>query len=520
MTSTDDRSLEQIKEELAAEQRRTEESQKKIREGLPHLFAFKWYPWAREFFEGKHKVMLLTAGNQASKSSSQIRKCIEWATNKELWKELWPSATIHPNLFWYMYPSQKVVDAEFLTKWMQFLPRNSFKDSKLFGWRPIKEGSHVIGIKFNSGVIVLFKTYSQKVSDLQSSSVYVAFVDEELPMHIYDELMFRITATKGYFNMVFTATLGQDFWRRAIEPTEEDIETLPMAWKRQVSLYECMHYEDGTNSHWTIDEVKAIADKCSSHEEYLRRVLGRFITPSSGRKYPTFDAKRHYIARHRIPNDWEVYSGVDLGGGGDGHPAAIAFVAVAPDYSEGRIFAGWRGDGIGHTVAADVMDKYRELKFSLGIKPTREFYDQASRDFKTIAERMHENFEMADKSHERGDEIINMLFKLDILKIFNDDEHLLKFGQEIVTIKNNLKKSSRKDDFVDAVRYAITQIPWNFDRFKDRHKATPAPIKEETSNERSLRERKERAEQFRNKEAYSRETEEEFRELNDLYEGK
>ena len=48
----------------------------KLREGLPFLHGWKWYSWARAFFESQNQVNLLCAANQISKSSTQIRKAL------------------------------------------------------------------------------------------------------------------------------------------------------------------------------------------------------------------------------------------------------------------------------------------------------------------------------------------------------------------------------------------------------------------------------------------------------------
>ena len=75
---------------------------KELREDLPHLYGWKFYPWSREFFESRNKMNLLCAANQIGKSSIAIRKNIEWACNKKLWPELWDT---EPKQFWYFYPS-------------------------------------------------------------------------------------------------------------------------------------------------------------------------------------------------------------------------------------------------------------------------------------------------------------------------------------------------------------------------------------------------------------------------------
>jgi phage terminase large subunit-like protein len=360
-----------------------------------------------------------------------------------------------------LYPTQKQVNAEFETKWKQFLPRNGYEFDSEFGWEVEKDSKkNIIAIHFRSGVHVYFKTYSQNENALQSGTVDALFCDEELPFELYSELMFRISASSGYFHMVFTATLGQEEWRRAMEPKDADDEFLPGAFKKTVSLYDAMHYEDGTASHWTAEKIAEVRARCSTQQEIDKRVYGRFVV-LGGRKCEAFDIKRHMRAHHPIPRSWLIYGGADPGSGGDaGHPAAICFVAVRPDYRAGRVFMGWRGDGI-TTTSGDVVDKYIEMKKSKNLFCTGQYYDWADKDFWVIADRKGEHFEKAEKGHEAGEEILNTLFKNDMLLIYDDSE-LGKLGGEISSLLRSTPKNKAKDDFYDALRYTVTKIPWDF----------------------------------------------------------
>lgn len=436
------------------------EAQNKLIYGLPHLHGWKWYDWAREFFESREKANFLCAANQISKSSTQIRKAIHWATAKDLWPQLWQRA---PSQFWYLYPSQEVVNAEFALKWeREFLPRGTYKDDAQYGWKVIKDGSDVKGIKFNSGVYLFFKTYTKNVQHLQTGTCDAIFCDEELPVDLYDELVMRLNATDGYFHMVFTATLGQDLWRRTMEPDEHEEEVFPTAKKWTISLYQAMNYEDGSPSHWTAAKIAAVRAKCKSHLEVLKRVYGRFII-IEGRKYPTFDATRHVQAWHPIPDSWLVYGGVDCGSGGkENHPAAIVFVAVRPDMRAARAFIGWRGDGE-VTTNGDIVEKYLALEKQYKLHVTARYYDHAAKDFDTISTRMSQPFQKADKAHERGESLLNTLFKYDMLLIYEDpDGELAKLAQELSTLREGQSKKHAKDDFIDALRYALSQVPFDF----------------------------------------------------------
>lgn len=429
-------------------------------EGLPHLYGFKWYRWAKAFFECMNKMCLLLAPNQCSKSSTQIRKVIHWATEDKLWTKLWAT---RPRIFWYLYPSKEVATVEFETKWLpEFMPRGKFKDDKKYGWDVEYDGKYVSCIHFNSGVNVYFKTYAQDVSKLQTASVHLIATDEELPEELYSELMARLTATNGYFSMVFTATLNQEMWYRAMEGKGQ-AELFPNAFKQQISLYDCQLYQDGTPSQWTDERIKEVIASCKSDIEVQRRVFGKFVT-EEGRVYGAYDANKHFISPYPIPQDWAIFSGVDLGTGGDqNHPAAICFLAVRPDYRYGIIFRGWRGDKV-ITTAGDVLEKYRELRGNL--KLTFQKYDWHAKDFGILAERAGEGFTKAEKSHELGESTINTLFRHSMLAVFDDPE-LSKLSGEFTTLLRSTPKTKARDDFADASRYAIMSVPWDWSGIKD-----------------------------------------------------
>lgn len=424
---------------------------------LPHLYGWPWYKWAYDFFTSTNEINLLCAANQISKSSTQIRKCIDWATDQKKWPKLWRN---RPNQFWYLYPSADVATVEFEKKWVpEFMPRGEYKKSGYYGWDTNYARGKIESVDFNNGLSVYFKTYAQNPKVLQSGSCYAIFADEELPDNLYDELMIRLAATQGYFHMVFTATLNQDFWRRAIQPDNADTEILKEAWKKQVSMYECLHYIDGSASPWTIDRIKKVEARCKSKAEIERRVHGKFIA-EAGRKYHAFDASRHYVQPFRIPADYHWYTGVDVGSGGkENHPSAIVFVAVRPDHQKGYVVRTWRGDGV-ETSSGDVLDKYREVRGSL--KPVLQSYDPAAVDFGTISSRQGEGFVKAQKNHELGEDIINTLFKNNMLQIFDTDDNR-KLGSELTSLMRATPKNKAKDDLSDATRYAIVPIPWDFE---------------------------------------------------------
>lgn len=448
---------------LILEKIRLLEAQETLASGLPHLHGWNWYAWAREFFECKTKIGIITAANQISKSSSLIRKNIEWAGNTKLWPLLWRSS---PKIFWYFYPSMDVATVEVEKKWVpEFLPRGAFKDHPTYGWKLEYKHRKIHAIHFNSGVSIYFKSYEQSVMNLQSSSVYLISIDEELPVDFWDELYMRTNAVDGYIFMVFTATLGQEFWRRVMECRGTPQELLPEASKWQVSMYDCLKYDDGTDTPWSIEKIKRVERSCQSQAEILKRVYGRFVV-ASGLKYPGFDSIRNMKIGGELPREWLITGAVDIGGGGNGHPSAISFIGITPNFQKARVIKLWRGDGI-ITTAGDALLKYIELRDEVeqkfARKIHRQFYDWASKDFQTIAQRMGENFEQADKDHILGEQVMNTLFQNDMLSI--DAECGIegdKLSVELATIQKDMAKNKCKDDLTDSLRYNVTKAPWDF----------------------------------------------------------
>lgn len=440
---------------------------------LPHLYSWKWYSWAWQFFQSTNRFNFLCAANQISKSSTQIRKAIYWATNNDLWPKLWPNHK-QPTQFLYLYPSKPVATTEFYEKWVpEFLPRGKMKSDPIFGWKEETKNKEIWAVHFNSGISIYFKTYAQDTQDLQTSTIFAIFADEEMPVQHYQELRSRLIATNGYFHMVFTATIGQEEWRRTIEPRNEAEELHRGALKIQVSMYDCLKYKDGSPSHWTRERIREIEKACASEAEVQKRVYGKFVV-AEGLKFPSFDRELNIVSKQIIPEEWSIYTGVDIGTGGEkNHPAAITMIAVKPDFKFAIVFKGWRGDGV-VTTASDILEKHTELctyclptsggdLIKKQYMPVIQSYDWHSRDFFEIASRAGVGFTAADKNRERGENLLNTLFKLKMLAIMDGDEELAKLTLELSSLQSGTPKTRAHDDFIDSLRYCAAAIPWDFD---------------------------------------------------------
>lgn len=460
------------------------EERQKLIKNLPHIYGYKFYPWARTYYESMNKMNILCAANQISKSSTQIRKCIDWSTNKSKWPILWPHIE-QPRQFWYLYPSSYVATIEFEKKWIpEFLPRPGLKNHPVYGWRSEYKSRYIQAVHFNTGVSTYFKTYSQDPQDLQTGTCDAVFGDEEMEDVLFPELQARLFASDGYFHICMTPTLGQEFWREAIENRGKN-ERFKDALKLQVSMFDCLKYEDGSPSFWTTDRIQKIINACKSDAEVQRRVYGKFVL-DSGLKYQAY-SNENLIEPVEIPEDWIVYIGCDAGSGGRfNHPSAVAFIAFRPDYQMAYIFKGRRFDGI-PTTNSDLVQFVMEMKKDLKNPVAGVFYDYSATDLRTIAMNMGEDWIPAEKSHLIGEGYFNVALKNKMLFIFNTEE-LSPMIAEIKSLKVSTPKNQAHDDFLDSARYALAKAPWDFSCISDKPLTTPERIL--TPSEKRIKERR------------------------------
>jgi hypothetical protein len=286
------------------------------------------------------------------------------------------------------------------------------------------------------------------------------FCDEELPAHLYDECRARLFATNGYYHQCFTATLGQSLWKDTMEG-KGAMERFPTASKWNVSMFDCLEYE-ACSKHiptpWTVAAIEKIKAHCKSENEVLRRVMGRFVV-DEGLKYHGFLRSRNFQPSHHLPSSWLAYTGLDYGSGGTGgHPSAIVFVKVSPDFRSARVYKSWRGDGV-DTTAGDLLLKYRELRGQE--RPVLQSYDHACKDLSNIASRIGESLVPAEKSHRIGEDLLNTLFRHGMLIIYDSTDNQKLVG-ELESLLNDTQKTHAHDDLTDALRYAISRIPFDF----------------------------------------------------------
>ena len=428
------------------------------------------YQWQLDYINSDKRFSFLCAANQIGKSVGNWIRMLRMIYLQEYWDKYFSGKP--PLQFWYFYPTAQLSTSEIKTKHLKlYLPHESLKSHPKWGYKVEEEKRIIQAIHFATGVSVYFKSYSQPPSNLQAATLSGVFADEEMPESLLDELNFRgISQDDFYYHNCFTATVGQEYLRRTIECVGTELENFKGAFKRQISMYDCLTYANGQPSTiWSREKIEAAKAQCTSNAEILRRVYGRFVV-SENRKFHGYDHDRNTAPGHLIPKSWLIYGGIDWGSGGSkGHPSAIVYIAVSPDFKRGRIFKTWRGDNIS-TTQGDVVAKHVEL--SKGMHITEAAYDYSAADIGIIASRSGISLSRANKDRDLSVELANTLFKNGQLKIYVGEgyEENDKLISEIATALTTSTKVN--DDAIDAMRYCITLIPWQFEILGDEKEET------------------------------------------------
>jgi hypothetical protein len=457
-----------------------------MRENLPFYISSDWnscyshpfYQWQRDFLLvgtetiDRKLLAFLTAANQIGKSSIQIIKCINMALRTDLWPKWFPNR--RPRTFLYLYPESKLATVEFEEKWVkEYLPRGEMKNDPRWGWKEeYSDKGTIESITFATGVTCYFRFYSQKPTVLQAHTADAVFLDEEVPQEHFDELLVRTQARQsigsGHTSCVFTATLGQKFLYDCMERQGTPDETFKKAWKRQVSLFDCLFYADGTPSRiWTEEYIKTeLIPKYRNEKEIQRRIYGRFVK-SSGLLFEEFNREKNTEpAGVTNMEGWRSYVGLDFGSGGEyGHSSAIIHVKVCPAFENARVVDVWWSRKRRMTQG-DLLLRYKMMMPRFGRHWA--FGDWGATDLFTLAAREQIVLHKAEKSHEIGINLCNSLFKDEQLKvILGTSPDAQQLCTELQSTSEETPKRHRIDDCTDALRYAISLIPFRLKALKE-----------------------------------------------------
>ena len=471
--------------------------EKVLKPNLPHLYRYKFFKWQREFMEAmrpNQRVRLISASNQSGKSMVASVNMIDIATRPDSWPKIWPILGRKdkmfgevPSPFWFVHTDGTTAKSDIEKRWIpkylpQLGPGRIPYDHPIYGWEYMWDKSRPDKIVFNSGAVIEFKTLEQSVLNLQGTSVFWVHTDEEMPSQLWAELWQRLSATQGYFSQNAAATRGEIFWRLAFEAQGEDHENFKGAWKRQISKYDCLEYEDGTPNP-LITKKSIEEDRIGLSEREIKiRIYGKFA-PASGLLVDSFTLKDNVVKKvspdigfnsGEDSNLYDSYLGIDLGMGRKKRSSVgIVGVLVNEARDFGFIDYCYRGDNTQMESGAiwEMIMKLRKERY-LGLRLASCDPAGAGGDFILTGKNMGFPIVGARKARDEGFSLLNMLFRTKTLFLGvrgENDMGPIRLISEIdgVTFEN-VKKAGIRDDLIDSLRYTCMSIPWDWEAIKKR----------------------------------------------------
>ena len=143
-----------------------------------------------------------------------------------------------------------------------------------------------------------------------------------------------------------------------------------------------------------------------------------------------------------------------------------------------------------------MVNKYEEIIKEKKYHIITGYYNWGAKDILTFAQRKEIPLVKAQKDHEIGESVLNDLFAYEMLDIEvsneDEDDRANFLINELISLRKDENKRSAVDDCVDALRYAVSSIPWDFNSVKMKLKIVDDDTKKEfiEENEYDRRSRK------------------------------
>ena len=189
------------------------------------------------------------------------------------------------------------------------VPKDKFADKPSLA-RGVTDAYDTIQVRHVSGgiSIIRFKSYEQGRSKFQGETLDWCWCDEECPMEIYQEILARITATKGMVFTTFTSMLGEtELTDRFFRSTSAD------AGMVQMGLKDALHIPES--------EHASLIAGVLPYQRVARLYGG--IMRGEGLVFTTPEENLMESPITQIPPFWVKLWGIDFG---IGHPFAAALI--------------------------------------------------------------------------------------------------------------------------------------------------------------------------------------------------
>jgi len=313
----------------------------------------------------------------------------------------------------------------------------------------VKDLADHIKIRHKDGntSLIFFKSREKGRAKLQGETIDWVWHDEEPDQDIYTECLTRTNkGQNGQFSfMTFTPLKG-------MTDVVNQFYSEPTSYQRltMMTIQDVDHYSQ--------EEKDQIVNSYPEHEREARSkgipILGE------GRIYPVAESQVS-CAPFTIPDYWPRIKGLDIGA--YDHPSACAFVAYDPDNDIVYLYNGWKASKKNVSEEAVLMNKlhpwvpvswpHDALKHDKNTKETlRDMY--ADEGVYMLPERA--TFPDGGNSVEMGISMILDRMMTGRFKVFSQLE--IFFEEFRLYHRKEGKVVKVRDDFLDAVRYAIMML--------------------------------------------------------------
>jgi PBSX family phage terminase large subunit len=380
-----------------------------------------------EFHRRKEKIRLLLGGNQSGKTISTTWEVVNYCRQ-------------HPGtLAWACTESYELVGEALYPRYEALI---STAEIDNIAWLNYAKGIPS-RLRWKNGSLVVFKSYEQGRKKFQAAGVDIIQLDEEPPKDIYMECLARTSATNGQIIFSMTPLQGKtyvhdDLYLKA--PTSEHI------WCETISYLE---------NRFIPDEEKQVLIELYGEDEIPRRVYGLW-TMLEGAVWKELNEDVHFIPRFPIPRDWRRIRSIDLG---YEDPFCCLWLAESPKkeifvYQEYYKSATLLKD---HAKAIQERDEWGLADDKLdgldqGIVASISDHERQER---AELESYGIHTQPANKAVELGIQIVNRLFKAEMLYIFDDLEHTKQESRNYRYKPGTELPIKKNDHTQDPMRYGV-----------------------------------------------------------------
>lgn len=406
------------------------------------------YPKQADFINCTSKFVIMFGGNRVGKTASAGFKVAMHATG--LYPDWYTGPRMtKPNTQWVVGVTneqmREAVQVILLGKTGQhgtgMIPKAKIKRvTKRIGVQDLVDTIEIEHVSGGSSFIML-KSSAMGDDVFQGAEIDGAWIDEEVPQKVVDEVDARLMTTNGQMIMTFTPLKGLTelvVWILEQEDGKQ-VKKFYMGWDDAAHLTEAMK-----------DSMKA---KYAGRPHELRSRMTGVPTVGRGLIFP-FPEESWCIRPFKIPKHWRRIGGLDVG---FTHATGAVVVAVDDESDSYYVYGDYKLEGQVPAVHSLALKKWGDISFacdphandvekSSGLRALTEYQDNGIDVFK------------ANNDVGAGLNFLYQAFQEQRLFVFDTCNHLRREMKLYRYNEKNGKVIKKNDDVIDPVRYALMAL--------------------------------------------------------------